>query len=124
MPIRSVINKLGMFKFILQIAIMLSLGAVIYLIARATPRINDEELRVKAAGVREPRFMNFLEKIDARFKIYSEKFLRRVRVWILKLDNSVAQKLHRFKKEASKENAFPLGQTFETEKENSREEST
>ncbi len=106
-----------MFKFFLQILMMLSLGAVIYLIARATPRISDEELKTESGVLRENRLMLFLEKIDVRLKIVLEKLLRRTRVWILKLDNFIVRKLRRFKKELPKESGFSTQENNEKEKE-------
>ena len=47
--------------------------------------------------------MAYLEKFDEWLKIFFEKFLRRVKVWILKLDNVVSERLSRFKKEVPKD---------------------
>ena len=112
-----------MVKFILQIIIMLSLGVVLYLISRALPRINDEEVKKTSSG--EPHwFMLYLEKTDVWLKAVSEKSLRRARVWILKLDNFVGQMLNRFKKEAPKETGFPIEKAVSENKENGVSENT
>lgn len=104
-----------MFKFILQILIMLSLGAVLYLIARAVPRVSDEEIKKNHATIPSHGFMTFLEKIDDKLKLILEKLLRRTRIWILKFDNFIVEKLKKFKKEASKETAFPVEEKKETD---------
>ena len=86
------------------------------MISRALPRINDEE--VKRSGNREPHWFTLvLEKIDVWLKAVSEKFLRRARVWILKLDNFVSQKLKHFKKETPKETGFPIEKAVSENKE-------
>lgn len=91
---------------------MLSLSAIIYIMARVMPRINDEELKSEPDSFSENKVMVFLEKVDDRLKIILEKTLRRLRVLILKLDNSVAQKLHRFKKQSLKRNNFAPSSAF------------
>ena len=50
-----------MYNFILQILIMLSLGAIIYLIARAAPRVGDIEESFK-----KETFHQRLDKLIAR----------------------------------------------------------
>jgi len=87
-----------MYDFILQIIVMLSLGAVIYLMARAVPRVTEME-----AAVREPNYFDRLlkkiplEKIDAFLSAFFEKFLRKSKVFILKADNSLTKHLHNLK---------------------------
>lgn len=93
-----------MLWFTIEIAIMVSLAGIIYLLARALPRISDD---VSNGPERQSRLMFYVEKLDDFFKAILEKFLRQSRVWILKVDNSVTQKLNRFKKEAPKETKLP-----------------
>jgi len=87
-----------MYDFILQIIVMLSLGAVIYLMARAVPRVTEMEVTV-----REPNYFDKLlkklplEKIDAFLSSVFEKFLRKSKVFILKADNSLTRHLHNLK---------------------------
>ena len=96
-----------MTKFIIQLVMMLSLGSILYIIARALPRISDDDLKNKKTN--HPHwFISYLEKADEWLKAFSEKFLRRARVWILKLDNFVARKLSMFKKETPKETVLPM----------------
>ncbi|MDI6734162.1 MAG: hypothetical protein QMD50_01565 [Patescibacteria group bacterium] len=101
-----------MFKFILQIIIMFSLGAIAYILARAMPRVNDLEAPPPSA-LKTHWFMGYLEKADEWLLTFLEKLLRRFRVFILRLDNNLTKKLHRFKKDAAKENVFASEQVKE-----------
>ena len=94
-----------MFRFIVQTFIMLSLGGMLYLMAKALPRVSDEE---HADYLRQSRLMEYLEILDEFLKSFFEKILRRLRVWLLKLDNMITKKLDRFKKNGVKEVKPPL----------------
>jgi len=85
---------------------MLSLGAIIYLAARTLPRINDADGEVRPL---RPHWLTaYLEKTDFWVQAHSEKILRRTKVWILKSDNWVSQKLNNFKKTEPKETITSL----------------
>lgn len=105
-----------MLRFIIQTLIMLSFGAMLYLMAKALPRVSDEE---GADHLRHSRLMEYLEKLDELLKSFFEKVLRRSRVWLLKLDNMITKKLDRFKKNGTKEMKTPLmgGEEKEEEEE-------
>ncbi len=96
-----------MAHFILQTLIMLALGAIIYLMAVALPRVGDEEINTPG---KTSRTMVYIEKADEIFQGFWEKTLRRFRVWLLRLDNFITKKLDRFKKDVAKENKLPLGE--------------
>ena len=86
---------------------MLALGMILYLVARTLPRIKDGD--IDAPKTLKPHWiMIYFEKADEWLKPQFEKWLRRVKVWILKLDNWVSGKLSSFKKEASRETKIPL----------------
>ncbi|MEK7193768.1 MAG: hypothetical protein AAB651_00150 [Patescibacteria group bacterium] len=90
-----------MHNFILQIVLMVSLGIMIYLIARAAPRIGDT---VETAAKKSPNKLDRLiatlpiEKLDFIFSSFMEKTLRKLRVWFLKWDNLLTNHLNKFKK--------------------------
>ncbi len=94
---------------------MLSLGGIIYLIARAVPRVSDEELKKNPSLIPSHGFMMFLEQVDEKFKIIFEKWLRRTRIWVLKFDNFVAEKLKKFRKETPKETGFAVEEKKQVE---------
>ena len=77
-----------MFDFILQISIIISLAAIIYLLARAVPRVRDEDLITATESYFEKLIVKIpIHKIDSWFGAAVAKFLRRLRVIVLKLDN-------------------------------------
>lgn len=92
-----------MTSFILEIIMVVSLGVVLYLFARALPRVDDVSISSQDAKFNSNKLSVYLEKIDEWLKIVFEKFLRRVKVLLLKLDNIVSKKLNKFKKEPQKE---------------------
>ncbi len=93
------------FNFILDLVIMLSLGTVLFLIARVLPRINDEEYEPE---LKTSLVLVCLEKADVRVKMFTEKFLRRTRVVIMKFDNSLSERLRSFKKDSDKNGGLSL----------------
>lgn len=88
-----------MLTLIFETLFFLGLGTMIYLVARALPRIGDD---VASAPVANP-LDRFLAKIPTeRWDEISgrvlEKFLRRTRLVILRLDNFLGKSLERVKR--------------------------
>ncbi len=88
-----------MYNLLLQIALFASLGAIVYLIARAVPRI--PETSAPAPG------KDWFDRVLTRLPLHEtdlwlnarfEKLLRRAKVIILKFDNLVAHLLKRVRK--------------------------
>ncbi len=90
-------------KFILEILIFLGLGGVVYALARALPRINDQDFQHHKNN-RISWLVPYLEKADELLQIYLERFLRRLKVLVMRLDNWVSQRLVSFKKETKESN--------------------
>ena len=87
-----------MYTFILQTILMLGLGTTIFIIGRATPRI-DDNMREPAINKIERWFASLpFDKIDAIFNNFLEKSLRRIKLITLKLDNAVNNYLGKIKK--------------------------
>lgn len=86
---------------------MLCLGVILYLAAKALPRIDDRNPPPREI-LKTHWIVGYLEKIDEFMKARLEKILRRLKIWLLKLDNYVSGKLERFKKEALKETKLPI----------------
>lgn len=113
-----------MYDLILQLAVFLSLGAMIYLISRALPRINDVEVEIKTPLARFDSFLAKLplEKLDAVFGSFLEKALRRIRVGVLRLDNWLNSKLNQVKAaNGNGKNGFSNGQHALLQEEKSEE---
>jgi hypothetical protein len=65
---------------------MLSLGMIIYLMARAVPRVGDE---ISKPTVKFDRWFGSLrlEKLDVLLGNFLEKLLRKIKLFLMKLDN-------------------------------------
>ena len=90
-----------MYNFILQILVFSSLGLVIYLLARAMPRVGDV-----AEPQRQPNLFDKLmnkmpmEKIDENINFSLAKILRKFRVLVLKVDNFINHRLGKLNKKS------------------------
>ncbi len=86
-----------MYNFILQICSMVGFGGMVYMIARGTPRI-DDRLEEKEKSKLDRWFSKIpIEKIDITLSNFLEKFLRRLRVYLLRMDNFLAGRLNKIK---------------------------
>jgi hypothetical protein len=85
----------------LELALFGSFGIVIYVLARAISRVEDQALvgesQTKKLLSRIP-----IHKFDARFAAFAEKTLRRIRIAILKFDNMIIAALGRVRLTRSK----------------------
>ena len=79
-----------MYDFILQIFFFGALTVIVYLMARSLPRVIEDESKISP--------LEYLEKILSRLPVTKadriinlrlEKFLRKIRVMILRLDNLI-----------------------------------
>ena len=87
-----------MYNFLLQIIVFVSLGLIIYLMARALPRVSDVEPR------RGPNIFDRLikkvptQKIDQGINSFLVKSLRKIKVVLLKIDNFINHRLGKLSK--------------------------
>lgn len=97
-----------MLTFVVEMIMVASLASVLYIAARVLPRVNDAEVDSVVPHRVVSRLTEYFERFDEWFAYISEKFLRRFRVILLKLDNVVSKKLNKFKKEdAVREQGLP-----------------
>ena len=107
-----------MVLFVFTLLLMFSLSAVLYLMVRALPRLSEAD-GVAGGGARTAAERRSLldrwahseipEKIDASFNNWLLKFLRKFKVFVLKLDNAVSNhlsKIHHETKTAEKKSAI------------------
>jgi len=106
-----------MVTFVLEIIMVVCLGFILYLFARVLPRVEDANEAPIEERMRQHWLSLAVEKADEWLTAFFEKFLRRMKVWVLKADNWVSVRLNRFKKE-TKELQF----TEEEKKEGKEEE--
>jgi hypothetical protein len=82
-----------MYDFIIQLSIVISLSVIIYLLAGVIARIKEDDL----ITVEESNFFDrwldhgYISRIDNWFSAAFGKFLRRLRVIVLKLDNLISR---------------------------------
>lgn len=81
-----------MFQFVLTTIFMASLGTMLYLVARSLPRIG-EEVSSKPGFIERLSSSEIPEKIDAVFNNFLFKFLKKSKVFLLKVENFVNNKL-------------------------------
>lgn len=94
-----------MTEFIFTLVLMICLGTVLYFTVQALPRI--EEVPSEEKGFLERwAHSEAPEKIDAAFNNFLLKFLRRVKVLVLKLDNALSRHLQKIKPEEDKRPAI------------------
>lgn len=97
-----------MLKFVSHISMMLSLGTILYLFARALPRVNDTEIQSRKSFIKTHIIFHYAEKIDTHLKYMGEKTLRRLGLVLLKLENKVNKKLAHIKKENTPKESFVI----------------
>ncbi len=80
---------------------MLSIGAMIYLIARAVSRVSDEVAgEIIKNQTKLDHLFSFLwiEKIDPLLHNFLEKFLRKMKLVLMRIDNVASNYLNKVKK--------------------------
>lgn len=99
-----------MHDFILQMALMGSLGAMAYLIARAVPRVSDGEAHREPHGKFDAWLGSLpLERVDAFLNTSLEKALRKTKIGVLKVDNLLTTYLNKVKAGNGKNGSPPAG---------------
>lgn len=88
-----------MFQFIVTNIFMISLGTILYVTVRTLPRI-EEGGAPERKGILERWIASEIpEKLDAAFNSFLAKFLRKLKVWLLKVDNFISEHLKKIKPE-------------------------
>lgn len=94
-----------MYNFILQIFVMISLGTIVFLVARTLPRISEMET-ANVSEKKANRWSSFpFEKIDIAVNAFLEKLLRKIKLILMKTDNMVSRHLNKFKKNGDNGNS-------------------
>ncbi len=93
--------------------IMFALGAIVYLMARALPRVSETDTTTPVETVVPHWLTIYVEKLDELLLSIAEKILRKFRVIILKFDNTISKKINRFRKDVAKEVSLTNGEKKE-----------
>jgi hypothetical protein len=88
-------------EFIFTIILMICVGTVLYLTVQALPRIEEAPSEEKGFLERWAH-SEVPEKIDAAFNNFLLKFLRKIKVLVLKFDNTLAKHLQKIKPKEDK----------------------
>ncbi len=93
-----------MYDFLLQLAFVVSLSIMTFVLLRSLPRVPVEGITEPSLAARFGDWLNRLplHHIDERINGFLFKFLRRSRIFILKLDNRLIRHLDRVKKNGEK----------------------
>jgi len=86
-----------MAMFIFTTVLMFSLSAVLYLMVRALPRIAEEPAVEKRSLLDRWAHSQIPEKVDNTVNGFLLKFLRRLKVVVLKIDNGLSTRLEKVK---------------------------
>jgi len=85
-----------MFQYILTLILMLSLGAVLYLVARSLPRVSAEEGKEDKRGLVERWVTSEIpEKADELLNSFLFKLFKRVKLVLLKVDNILGKRIEK-----------------------------
>ena len=84
-----------MVLFAFTLLLMFSLSAVLYLMVRALPRLSEGPVVERRGLLDRWAHSEIPEKIDGAFNTWLLKFLRKFKVFVLKLDNAVSNHLHK-----------------------------
>lgn len=91
-----------MLMFVFTIILMASLSAALYLAAQALPRVAEEPEGDPSSGAQSWWIRSRIpERIDAALNGFLFKFLRKVKVAVLKIDNALSAHLERVKPEGN-----------------------
>lgn len=92
-----------MYSLLLQLILFSSLGIILYLMARAMPRLDERKEVVHASGWFDRVLSRMpLAKVDANVNSFLEKMLRKMKVIVLKVDNLLNQYLNRVRRDNAK----------------------
>jgi hypothetical protein len=82
---------------------MFSLGAALYLMVRALPRVAEEEASSKESFLDRWAHSEIPEKVDRALNSFLLKTLRRIKVIALKFDNAVNSGIRKMSDEEKKQ---------------------
>ncbi|MBI5220555.1 MAG: hypothetical protein HY978_01810 [Candidatus Liptonbacteria bacterium] len=88
-----------MFQFILTEVVFLSLGTIMYLAIRALPKVSDDQSGNQTSAIERLIASGIPERIDSLVNASLAKFLRKIKVLVLKIDNAITRWLSKAKAE-------------------------
>ncbi len=101
-----------MFSFILNLTLMLSLGTLLFMVVRVLPRIDEggkENVIEKRSAIERWLVSEIPEKADIFLSNWLAKWVGKIRVFILKMDNLLGDHLKRLKPKNGKGESLSNG---------------
>ena len=75
----------------LELTLLASLAIIVYLMSAALPRIEDRKEENENSGIKRSSLP--LDKLDEALLKIKDKFLRKVKVVVMKVDNFISRQL-------------------------------
>ena len=96
-----------MIEFNLIDILLISLGVILYIIAQALPRVDDNPEMVEKKNFLD-RFAHsdVPEKLDGMFNMFLLKFLKRIKILTLKLDNALSRQLKKIRSDENEKKSI------------------
>lgn len=76
----------------LELTILVSLAIIVYLMSAALPRVEDKKEEEDSVGVSKRSSLP-LDKLDEVLLRFKDKFLRKMKVFVMKVDNFISKQL-------------------------------
>lgn len=90
-----------MLQFVVTNIFMVSLGVILYVAVRTLPRLDEAAAPEKKGAWERWLASGVPEKVDKALNSFLAKFLRRLKVILLRADNAVTAQLKKVKPEAN-----------------------
>src|SRR3989344_1247521 len=91
-----------MMQFVFSTIFMIAVGAVLYLGARALPRIPENTVAPKTGSFWGRLLASGLpQKTDQLVSKYAGRFFRRLKIWLLRWDNYLTKRLQKMNTEST-----------------------
>ena len=84
-----------MYDLILNLALMIALGTVVYVFALGVPKVG--ELDAKPSRLRQQLGKLPLHHLDEAIKQFKDKVLRKIKILVMKTDNFISSHLNKDK---------------------------
>ncbi len=75
----------------LELTLLVSLATIVYLMSAAIPRIEDKKEEEDNGGSKRSSLP--LDKLDEVLLKFKDKFLRKMKVFVMKIDNFISKQL-------------------------------
>ncbi|MBI2278962.1 MAG: hypothetical protein HYU81_02790 [Candidatus Brennerbacteria bacterium] len=98
-----------MAEFILQMVLVVSGGALLYLVARTLPRLDETDPTPGPRHMLPEWVMHYLERADEELVVFFERVVRTLRVFLMKFDNTLGEKMRKLKQNGTNGNGNGKG---------------